>query len=439
MNNYGIEYSHIYTDQSFDEEQSNGINELKKKESSLNNNPSPSRLVLIDDYSPAISFERFNLQSFLKQLEENKALPDVIVRESSLTKFCQMTLDLMVDGRVKHQLMRYIQSRKKFPCSLFIASWYLLRLGAFGKPRVEIAYGNEDKIFSKEIITILPDSFQTPERNATDIISSTKFNDLNKKIERIFFYHTRSTYSKWDDFDPYEYLERNYGREILAEDKKIIERCIRRLQEFSIPLGSLLKVADIGTGPNLYPAMIISPYVSSQGHIELLDIAKPNLYFLRELLKESSEEINNWIKFEKLMCGIGGKLYRNVLKRALGLVEIKKRSIYNLLDNQYEIVTCFFVTEGIHDDQENFKRAVQSLISSVKPGGLVITAHMIGSRGYYAGERTSFPSVNLTVTDLEVAFNNLENLTIDLIGHDNQKPVRLGYHGMALVIGRKKS
>jgi hypothetical protein len=437
MNNYGIEYAHIYTDQSFGNEQIRGINELNNLEKRLREKElSTSRLILIDDYSPAVSFNRFDFDSFFKNLKKLNALPDVVVMESEIAKCCEITLGLISDNRLKRQLEKYVESRKKYPCSLLIASWYLLRLGAFGQDSMKVVYGNSLKIFSDRIITILPDSFQTPENNASEIIKSTKFKDLDSKIERIFFYYVRPKYSDWDQFDPYEYVERNYGKDILIEDQKIIDITIKRLKELKIAKQNFQTVADVGTGPNIYPAMLISPYIRNNGVIELLDISKPNLEYLKNVIN-SSEEKDNWIKFETFIQAKGGSIYQDIFNRTINLAKIKKESINDLSKGKYDAVMCFFVAEGIHFEREKFIGAIHVLTSSVKRGGLLITAHMLGSKGYYAGERTSFPSVNLTVADLETEFAGLQDLTIDLIGHDNQKPVRLGYRGMALVIGRK--
>jgi len=192
----------------------------------------------------------------------------------------------------------------------------------------------------------------------------------------------------------------------------------------------------VGTGPNLYPSMLLSPFVSDEGTIDLLDVSKPNLDYLKSVLS-GGEERNNWIKFEKFMCKSGELIYKDCLNRTVDLARVKVGKIETLPEEKYEVVMSFFATEGVYDDITKFKKAIQKLISSTKKGGLIITAHMIGSRGYYAGERTSFPSVNLTVSDLEHEFAGLEKLTVDLVSHSNQQSVRLGYHGMALVIGKK--
>ncbi|MCU1643812.1 MAG: hypothetical protein JWN03_4087 [Nocardia sp.] len=52
-----------------------------------------------------------------------------------------------------------------------------------------------------------------------------------QKIEHVFFEYERETYSRWDDLDATEYVERNCGREILSEDRQILEFAIAALNE----------------------------------------------------------------------------------------------------------------------------------------------------------------------------------------------------------------
>jgi hypothetical protein len=49
-------------------------------------------------------------------------------RESQLIPLCDEVLRMMENGKLKSQVVSYIQS-KRYPCSLFIAAWYMLRLG----------------------------------------------------------------------------------------------------------------------------------------------------------------------------------------------------------------------------------------------------------------------------------------------------------------------
>ncbi len=438
MRDYTIEYAHIYTDQQFSGEQVLGIRELKKIEEKLQKQgKTSSRIILIDDYSPGISFSRFNTKDFLKKLEISEASPDVVVKESSLLEYCQKTIDLIENHKVKKKVISYIETRQKFPCSLFIATWYLLRLGAFGKPQIETLVGESDDLFSEKVVSILPDSFQTPEDNAIEIIRATKFKDLIEKVEKVFFYYMRPEYSSWDEFDPYEYMERNYGKQILFEDSEIIRIAVASLKDMGIKPKSLQLVADVGVGPNLNPTLILSPYVSDKGQIQLMDFIQPNLDYIEGLIKGGNDGIKEWNKFEELVIQEGGEVYQDSLERAIRLIQVKKASIYKLPKEKYDAVSSFFTAEGISDKMQDFQSAISSLVASVKKDGIIMTAHMVGSSGYFAGERTSFPSVQITVADIENAFAGKADVHVHLIGHGKEKPARLGYHGMALVIGKK--
>jgi hypothetical protein len=318
---------------------------------------------------------------------------------------------------------------------MFIASWYLLRLGAFGNPKVNCILGSPDRLIAKELITIVPDYFKSAEDKALEIVSKSKYTDYSPKIKQVFFKSNKKSWSDWNDFDPREYEYRNYGKQILHEDAEIIKNAIQGLEQMDLKRGSLKRVMDIGTGPNLYPTMLLTPYISWDAKIELIEYAKPNLKYLRTVKETGNNK--DWIKFEKLMTEMGGEKYKGSINKLLSISEIKEGNIFRLPKNTYDAVVSFFVTESITDDREKFKESLLSLINSLKPGGIIVAAHMVNSREYFAGENTRFPATNLSVNEIEEAYKGLADISLSLIGHTGFKPARKGYKGMALIIGRK--
>ena len=69
------------------------------------------------------------------------------------------------------------ERKKKYPCSLFIASWYLLRIGKIESPMFP------KELVAEKLINILPESFKPFEEKALEIIRSTKYSDLIDKID----------------------------------------------------------------------------------------------------------------------------------------------------------------------------------------------------------------------------------------------------------------
>lgn len=174
-------------------------------------------------------------------------------------------------------------------------------------------------------------------------------------------------YSNWSQFNPYEYQERNYGNRILKEDREIISNAIREIRELGVSTLSLKRVLDIGVGPNLYPSMIIAPYVANDGSIELRDQVQPNLEYLKKLI--DSKEANNWSRFENFMIQEGGERYQGVIQKILNIANVGFGDIYNLSENFYDAGVSFFVIESITDKKEYFYRGLRSFIGSIKPGG----------------------------------------------------------------------
>jgi hypothetical protein len=111
-------------------------------------------------------------------------------------------------------------------------------------------------------------------------------------------------------------------------------------------------------------------------------------------------------------------------------------SIYDLPHQTYDAVSSFFVSESITGDPAQFKEAVNGLIDSVKPGGLIVVAHMLGSEGYYAGEDTSFPAVAVGVEDLKKVYAGKADVEVTQVKAAQE--AREGYHGMAIVVGKKR-
>lgn len=173
MKNLSIEYAHIYTNDKIGEEHELSLkvlDELQKENASL--------VIMVDDYSfPDPDFDYGELSVWLT---ERGHKPDFIVRESQLIPACDEVLKLIEDKNLKDEIADYVRA-KKYPCSLFIATWYLVRLGKIENPIFDRG------LVAEKLINILPDSFRPFEEKALEIIRSTKFSDCTDKIEYKYF------------------------------------------------------------------------------------------------------------------------------------------------------------------------------------------------------------------------------------------------------------
>lgn len=173
MKDLSIEYAHIYTNNHIGEEQILSLKilgELKSEEASL--------VVLVDDYSfPDPSFD---YEVFTNWLSDQGFRPDLVFRESQLIPVCDDVLKVVDDEVLKNQIVDYVKA-KKYPCSLFIAAWYLLRLGHIYSPLFP------ERLSSKKLVNILPTSFKPFEDKALEIIEATPYRESVSKIEHRYF------------------------------------------------------------------------------------------------------------------------------------------------------------------------------------------------------------------------------------------------------------
>lgn len=182
-----LEYAHIYLDEEIGEE----IFEAARLASSffklLNENGNTVvRSVMIDDYNPV---ERIlDENKFLKTLDEKNVLPDYLVYEADLIKYKDIVLNA-VHAKLRREYIRYIELRKNVPCSLLIAIWHLIRLGAVPIENGEIKdlSGSGKAFVSDRVVSILPRRFKNVEEKANKLIKKSTYNKYLEKIERVYF------------------------------------------------------------------------------------------------------------------------------------------------------------------------------------------------------------------------------------------------------------
>lgn len=177
MKDLSIEYAHIYTNNHIGDEQKLSL-EILSSVTKEHAGKNISLVVMVDDYSfPDPSFD---YGIFTEWLRGEGFQPDIVIRESQLMQSCDDVLQLVSDGRLKNQVCDYVRT-KKYPCSLFVAAWYLLRLGHI-----------KSQIFPPEsaakcLINILPISFKPYEDKAFEIIRATPFAAAVDQIENRYF------------------------------------------------------------------------------------------------------------------------------------------------------------------------------------------------------------------------------------------------------------
>lgn len=423
-NTLSIEYAHIYTNRNFGEDQIKSIALMKIKEKEYDNQRvTILRHVLIDDYSSNFGIDRFNLNVFLQLLDNNNAKPDHVILESSLSDTCSFLLNKIENKKIKKSISKFYESRHIWPCSMCVAAWYLLRIGA-----IDNSFNMPP---SENLVSILPAHFKEAEDEAIEIIMATEYKNCIKNIEVIFFESEMGEYTEWRYFDPEEYAYRNYLNELLPEDTEIIHFASDYLKKHC-ERGSLHRAVDIGVGPNLYPTLLSIPYLNSEATIELIDPVKKNLLFLNKQLNNMSP----WLSFYEYLRTINPMFYPETLRMPKNIV-LQENELLSLQEEQYDLLMSFFVAESITADIENVKTSISALKKTVKSGGILIVAHMLGSTGYPAGDFTLFPAVPLTLSDVEQFYGDLINFEVHKTSHHSSYLPQKGYKGMVIVCGKK--
>ncbi|HSX31830.1 MAG TPA: hypothetical protein VLF43_01085 [Candidatus Saccharimonadales bacterium] len=170
-----VEYAHIYANQLISEEHELSIHHIKQITHELKaKGLSGSLVVMVDDYSfpdPSFSYAKFSRWLKIKDYP-----PDLLIRESQLIPQCDEVLAMIEDRKLKKQLSDEIRA-KKYPCSLFVAAWYLLRLGKLHSPLFS------RNLQAARLINILPESFKPFEDQGLEIIAATPCQDVLPAIE----------------------------------------------------------------------------------------------------------------------------------------------------------------------------------------------------------------------------------------------------------------
>lgn len=171
---YSIEYSHIYTNEVFSNKHALSVLLLK---SILEKSFTHNLCVMVDDYSPSEETS-FDYNRFLSELKTLNAVPQHIIFESQLLIHNKRILDQTRSTKVGRSLASYIDRKEKHPCSLFIASWYLIRLGYMRN--------NWGILPAEKLINILNESFLLHERKALPIIKAFTGENLSHKINNYY-------------------------------------------------------------------------------------------------------------------------------------------------------------------------------------------------------------------------------------------------------------
>lgn len=246
--------------------------------------------------------------------------------------------------------------------------------------------------------------------------------------------HTRNGEVPWSDFDADGYWKYNYAS-LLPEDKEIIHYASDFLIRARAGKPRITSAVDVGAGTNLYPALLMLPWIE---HIVLTEYAPTNVDWLAENLADGSDGSGEWAwqPFWNLMAHLPG--YRGVERPRRELArshEIRLLSVFDLPRHAWDLGSMFFVADGMSSEEAEFEAAVRSFLAALTPGAPFLMAFMEGSVGYdVSGVR--FPGVRVTPGSLNELLGRLPVVGTGLLRTDNSvRRLRPGYDAMLLVTG----
>ena len=382
-----VEYSHIYTSQTFSVENAASIDMARMIAADLSAKQQTYQgVVMIDDYSPG-GDNGFDYDLFLKRLAQ-KAAPreSAIIRESDLLAVNEQVLTAMRDRRLRRKLVRYIARHDgKHPCSLFIAAWYLVRLGILPDPtgRIDTAHN---------LINILPVRFEEQETAARKIILSVASQEILDRVLNIYMADAVAA-CEWDGFDPEAYLYANYAT-VHPSDLYMLNVLVDRYCQVRPE-----QVLEVGAGSCLFPILAALPFVQQ---VTVVEYGVANVEYLRRQ-RAGIDQV--WQPYVQIIAALAGLSWQaeEFLQAYRDKVTIRQGSIFDLDEALYDAASMHYVAESIVDNREDFELACRAFIHSVRSGGLLIASFMADSTGYRVKD-IDFPAFPVQLADLQAVF-----------------------------------
>lgn len=195
----------------------------------------------------------------------------------------------------------------------------------------------------------------------------------------------------WDDFDTSEYVADNYAT-LHDFDRRIVTELSPYYR--ALPPGSLATSLDVGTGPNLYPLMLVA---AASRRLQALDHSAANVTYLQQASREGAGQ--GWASFWQLCRQLNPALPAD-LDEVLRGVAVRQGNAFDLPAARYDLVSMFFVAESVTGDPEEFRQLCRRFAGAAVPGGHLVAAFMAGMPQYELGGEV-LPSLPLTEDTLE--------------------------------------
>jgi hypothetical protein len=260
----------------------------------------------------------------------------------------------------------------------------------------------------------------------------------------------RNAQAPWSEFSSHDYWTHNY-QQVVPEDREIIRLVSLFLIEAFAGRRLAQRAIDVGSGTNLYPALLMLPWTEQ---ILLSDYSASNVRWLRDQVANGDAGNGHpgygpdedspwtWQPFWRELQRLEGYSRisepREHLRDACASVPqcagIEQRSVFDLPKAQWDLGTMFFVAESMTEDPAEFREAIGCFVGALRPGAPFAAAFMAGSDGYDVGDNR-FPALKVSREDVLTVFTELGAGKVRVERPETDHRVRPGYSGMIVTTG----
>lgn len=179
---YGIEFFHIYTDETITDIHMSSLNYLKSAQRAWD---FPQELIiLIDNYNPTEHI--LSQDDVMDFLAEQGLRPKYWAFEADMVGNARVLLENITSPKLKREYTKYVADKNKYPCSLLTAAWYLTRLGKMDASMIKSSDASEYHA-PERLINILPYAYKEVENRAREVIAKSSFSESVDMIQDLFY------------------------------------------------------------------------------------------------------------------------------------------------------------------------------------------------------------------------------------------------------------
>jgi hypothetical protein len=259
----------------------------------------------------------------------------------------------------------------------------------------------------------------------------------------------RNSEYDWNKFDPnayrqqYEIGKKQRDRPLL-EDRLLggfVVNAVRRIaQHLEIEHGSMENAIDVGNAGVVRGPAISAPLVrrdSDGGAVYWSDFGDPQLNAAAKVIEMGKDRnLGEWDGHQVDLAD-AHPLWKNSVYRACDLGQVRKQSIFDLEEGEFDIATAFFTPESLTGNREEYEAAAHAFFRCARR--LVAMAYMIESDGYESAGQF-YPATPVTTDEVvslarRSGLSMIQAVSIDGTGAARPDGDTTHYSGMGALVG----